>query len=336
MSKKSLILLSTILVLNFSFLTTAFAKNLNMNLAKENNHPKMANCLKKLELEYEKGAMAARLFAQGKNIKIKDRDEITVYLMSEPGTTVEEMSLQALDGKIIKRDGNVSKVRVPINMLTTIADTVSGILFIKLPDRLMPVAVESEGVNLTSASSYHSSGYTGSGVNVAVIDVGFALLNDAIDNHELPSNVVKIDCTGASCVSADFASETEDHGTAVAEIVYDMAPGANLYLIKVADTLDLWYAKNYAINHGIKIINCSLVALNTNFYDGECYNSNPVCTANHAYDNGILWVNAAGNQATRHYEATFTDPDSDGWHNVSGSDETINITASADQTINVY
>ncbi len=336
MSKKSLILLSTILVLNFSFLTTAFAKNLNMTLAKENNHPKMANCLKKLEVEYEKGDMAARLFAQGRNIKIKDRDEITVYLMSEPGTTVEEMSLQALGGKIIKRDGNVSKVRVPINMLTTIADTVSGILFIKLPDRLMPADVESEGVNLTSASSYHSSGYTGSGVNVAVIDVGFALLNDAIDNHELPSNVVKIDCTGAICVSADFASETEDHGTAVAEIVYDMAPGANLYLIKVADTLDLWYAKNYAINHGIKIINCSLVALNTNFYDGKCYNSNPVCTANHAYDHGILWVNAAGNQATRHFEATFTDPDSDGWHNVSGSDETINITAIAGQTINVY
>ncbi|MBW2641334.1 MAG: S8 family serine peptidase [Deltaproteobacteria bacterium] len=336
MYRKDLMILSTILVLNFSFFNTAFAKNLDMNPSKENVHPKMASCLKKLEIEYEKGGMAARRFATGRNIKIKDPDKITVFLMNEPGTTMDEMSLQAFGGEIIKRFGNVSKVTAPIPMLTPIADTVKEISFIKLPDRLIPVAVESEGVDLTSASSYHSSGYTGSGINVAVIDVGFDNLSSAISNGDLPNTVIKVDCTGASCVSASFSSETEEHGTAVAEIVYDMAPGANLYLIKVDDTLDLWDAKDYAISHGIDIINSSVVAFNTNFYDGECYNNYPVCTANHAYNHGILWVNAAGNQAQQHYEATFTDSDSDGWHNVSGTDETINITASSGQTIEVY
>jgi subtilisin family serine protease len=263
MSKKSLILLSTILVFNFSFLTAAFAKNLNMNLAKENIHPKIASCLKKLEVEYEKGPVAARLFAQGRNIKIKDQNNVTVYLMSEPGTSVDEMSLQALGGKIVKRADHVSKITAPINMLTAIADNVRGILFIKLPDRLIPADVQSEGVNLTSAFSYHSSGYTGSGVNVAVIDVGFDNLSSAISNGDLPNSVIKIDCTKESCVSASFSSssETEKHGTAVAEIVYDMAPGANLYLIKIDDTLDLWDAEDYAISHGIKIINHSLCGM---------------------------------------------------------------------------
>jgi len=338
MYRKALMILSAILVLNFYFCTISFAKNLDINPAKENVHPKMASCLKKLEIEHEKGGMAARLFAQGKNIKIKDPDKITVFLMNEPGTPMDEMSLQALGGEIVKRFGNVSKVTAPIPVLTTIADTVKGISFIKLPDRLIPADVESEGVNLTSAISYHSSGYAGSGVKVAVIDVGFDNLSSAISNGDLPNTVIKVDCTGASCVSASFSSfsETEEHGTAVAEIVYDMAPGANLYLIKVDDTLDLWDAKNYAISHGIDIINSSVVAFNTNFYDGACYNSNPVCTANDAYNHGILWVNAAGNQAQQHYEATFTDSDSDGWHNVSGTDETINITASSGQTIEVY
>jgi len=335
---KFLTLFGTILSLKFAFFTFAQAQDLNMTPAQENVHPKMASCLKKLEVEYEKVAMAARLFAQDRDLKIKDRDEIIVFLMNEPGTTVDEMSLQALGGEIIKSAGHGSKVKVPINMLTAIADNVRGISFIKPPDRLIPVAVQSQGVNLTSASSYHSSGYTGSGVNVAVIDVGFDNLSSAISNGDLPNSVIKIDCTGASCESASFpsSSETEEHGTAIAEIVYDMAPGANLYLIKVADTLDLWDAKNYAINHGIDIINSSLVAFNTNFYDGACYSSNPVCTANDAYNHGILWVNAAGNQAEQHYEATFTDFDSDGWHNISGTDETINITASAGQTIEVY
>jgi subtilisin family serine protease len=336
MSKKALMILSTILVLNFSFFNTASAKNSDMTPAKENVHPKMASCLKKLEIEYEKGLVAGRRFAKSRNIKIKDPDKITVFLMNEPGTTVDEMSLQDLGGKIIKRSGHVSKVTAPIPMLTPIADTISGISFIKLPDRLIPVAVESEGVDLTSASSYHSSGYTGSGINVAVIDVGFDNLSSAISNGDLPNTVIKVDCTGASCVSASFSSETEEHGTAVAEIVYDMARGATLYLIKVDDILDLWDAEEYAVDHGIDVINHSLVVFNTNFYDGECYNSNPVCTANHAYNHGILWVNAAGNQATRHYEATFTDLDGNGWHNVSAGDETINITASTGQTIDVY
>lgn len=319
-----LTIIGTILVFNFSFFIAAFAKNLNMNLAKENVHHKIASCLKKLEVEYEKGAIAARLFAKERNIKIQGPDKITVYLMSEPGTSIDETSLYNLGAKIIKQADNVTRAEVPIDMLTTIADTVKGISFIKTPDKLIPVAVESEGIDLTGADTYHNAGYTGSGVNVAVIDVGFVGLSSAINNGELPGNVEKVDCTVYPCVSNSPSLETDSyHGTAVAEIVCDMAPGANLYLIKVDDTLDLWDAKDYAISHGIKIINHSLVAFNTNFYDGACYNYNPVCTANHAYDHGILWVNAAGNQAKRHYEATFTD-------------ETINITASAGQTINVY
>jgi hypothetical protein len=227
-------------------------------------------------------------------------------------------------------------------MLTAVADTVNGVSFMKTPDKLIPVAVESEGVDLTGADTYHNAGYTGSGVKVAVIDVGFDDLSSAISNGELPDNpdkLKKIDCTGSGCVPSSFSAETDPHGTAVAEIVYDMAPSATLYLIKVTDILDLKDAKDFAIapNNGIRIVNASLVVANTNFYDGECYANNPVCTANSAYANNILWVNAAGNETKRHYEATFTDPEPNGWHNVSGSDETINITVKSNNTtINVY
>jgi subtilisin family serine protease len=330
MSKKSLIILSTILAFYFSFCTIVFSKNSDMTPAKENVHPKMTSCLKKLEMEYEKGPMAGRRFARSRDIKIKDPDKITMFLINEPGTTLDETELQALGGKIIKRAGHVSKIRAPIPMLTAIADTVKGVSFMKLPDRLIPADVESEGVDLTSASSYHLLGYTGSGVKVAVIDVGFNDLSFAISNGDLPNTVIRVDCTGASCVSASFLSETEKHGTAVAEIIYDMAPGATLYLLKVYDTSDLWDAKNYAINHGIDIINHSLVVFNTNFYDGKCFNSNPVCAANQAHDHGILWVNAAGNQATRHYEDTFN-PDGSDYHY-----EDIKIFANANDTIEVY
>jgi len=342
--RKCVVALCAIPVLYFFFFPVAFAQNLNIFPTKKNSHLKMSSYLEKLEKEYKEGTSAHRMFAQEMNISSHDPDKVTVYLMSAPDTSVDENALYDLGAQIIKQSGNVTKAKVPIGMVTAIANTVKGISFMKIPDKLIPVTVESEGVDLTGAGNYHNAGYTGSGVKVAVIDVGFAGLSSAISGGELPNNpdkLERIDCTGASCVSSSFSAETEPHGTAVAEIVYDMAPGATLYLIKIADDLDLEDAKNFAVNNGIRIINMSLVVPNTNFYDGTCWYPNfvnSVCTADDAYANNILWVNAAGNEAQRHYEAVFTDsePIPNGWHNVSGSSETISISANAGDTIQVY
>lgn len=329
--KGLLIISGTILVFNISSNVIASEQKLE----KKAMHPKIEGVLTDLQGENKKGVMAAQAFAQGKNIKMDDQDKITVFLISEIGTTVDRVSLQTYGGEIIKSADSLSKARVPINMLKTIADDVKGISFIKLPDRPIPLAIQSEGVGLIGASSYHSAGYTGSGIKVAIIDGGFAGLSSAISNGELPDSVVRVDCTWSSCVSTDFPSETDDHGTSVAEIVYDIAPDAQLYLIKIDDTLDLKDAKDYSISNGIRVINSSLGWFNTNFYSGECYFSNPVCTANDAYANGILWVNSIGNYAESHYEATFTDPDDDGFHNISETGETIGIIARVGNIIEV-
>jgi hypothetical protein len=343
--RKCVVLVCTIPVLYFFFSPAAFAQNLNVSPAKKNNHPKMSSYLDKLEKEYKEGAGAARMVAQSMNISPHDPDRVTVYLMSEPGTSVDEDALYNLGARVIKQADNVTKAKVPIDMLTAVADTVKGVSFMKTPDRLIPVDVESEGVDLTGADTYHQAGYTGSGAKVAVFDVGFIGLSNAILNNELPSNVVKVDCTVQPCNSNNPSIEnTSKHGTAVAEIVYDMAPGATLYLIKVTDGMDLEDAKIFAVNNGIRVINMSLVVPNTNFYDGKCWSlsgfSNPVCTANDAYANNILWVNAAGNEAQRHYEAVFKDSDSDGLHNVSGTIQKIDLNngnaVGAGDTIEVY
>jgi subtilisin family serine protease len=234
----------------------------------------------------------------------------------------------------------VIKAKIPINLLTAVADNVDGVSFMKAPDKLIPVAVTSQGVGLTGAETF---GYTGKGVKVAVFDVGFSGLSNAIVNDELPDNdnIVKVDCTKQPCDSNNPSIEnTSHHGTAVAEIIHDMAPGAKLYLIQVSDTMDLEDAKDFAVDNGIRIINHSLVVPNTNFYDGECWVfngfSNAVCTADDAYDKNILWVNAAGNEAKKHYWADFRDSDEDGWHDISDSSETISISANAGDTIEVY
>jgi len=92
--KKLLAIFSTILVLNVAFFTIATAKDLNMVVEKENIHPKVESRLQKLEKEYKKSAVAAKAFSRSKNIRIDDQNNITVYLISEPETTIDELTLQ--------------------------------------------------------------------------------------------------------------------------------------------------------------------------------------------------------------------------------------------------
>jgi subtilisin family serine protease len=324
-----------VFALGFIFFTSAIAIDSDRVLKKGYTHPKLSSRLRELQKAFELHGIVVEEYARRRNLRIESPDKITVYIILEPGIIVDEDFIQAYGAKIIKGAENVLKATVSFNMLETIADNVRGISFMKLPDRAIPSAIESEGVNLTGASSYHSGGYAGSGVKVAVIDVGFAGVSSAISDGELPNTAIMIDCTGSSCVPTDFSSETDLHGTAVAEIVHDLAPEATLYLIKIYDTLDLRDAKNYAVRNGIKIINHSVTYVNTNFYGGQCYNSNAVCTANDANTNGILWVNAMGNFGERHYGGTFTDSSGFGFHCVAGSDWTINIEASAGDVVNV-
>lgn len=329
----------TILILTILFAAIVRANGFNIAAKKKKVHPKMESVLYELAEEYKNGQVKLKQFAKKRVINIKDKNTITVFLILKTGGNADAIarkSLRDYGAQIIKSGDKVIKANVPINKLKQIAAHARGISFIKLPDKPIPLVFQSEGVSLTGASSFHSAGYRGSGVKVAIIDLGFASLSSAISAGELPDNVVKIDCTGESCASTAFSSETDSHGTSVAEIVHDMAPDAQLYLIKEGDILDLKNAKDYCISNEIKIINFSVGGLNENFYSGECYNDNKVCTTNDAYSHGILWVNSAGNAANKHYEATFADSDGDGWHDVSESSEVISLEASSGDIIKVY
>ncbi len=100
----------TTLLLSFYFSTAALAQRLNAIPIKENIHSKVERRLLELKNEYEKGQNIGTGFAQKKNIRVDDQNKITVYLVSEPETTLDETWLQALGTKVIKKSGNLSKI----------------------------------------------------------------------------------------------------------------------------------------------------------------------------------------------------------------------------------
>src|SRR5204862_217824 len=99
---------------------------------------------------------------------------------------------------------------------------------------------------------------------------------------------------------------------AVAEIVHEMAPAAELHLICVQTEVDLGLAEAYAKAQGIQIVNHSVAWFNTSRGDGSGGPGTPDAIVADAQANGILWVNAAGNSSQQHWSGTFVDTDGDG------------------------
>ena len=104
----------------------------------------------------------------------------------------------------------------------------------------MPESVRGQGVAVTGAARWHKAGARGRGVKVAVVDLGFSGYRRSQATGDLPGSAVKVDFCGPG------GFEATSHGTAVAEIVAEMAPDAKLYLVCIKDVAGLGLAVAYA------------------------------------------------------------------------------------------
>jgi subtilisin family serine protease len=176
-------------------------------------------------------------------------------------------------------------------------------------------AIPGENIAATAANLWQAGGLTGAGVKVAIIDLGFAGLAARQTEGEIPRTAITSDLCGGA-----FSTETS-HGTAVAEIVSEEAPGAQLYLYCVDSPITLAKAEAAAKVAGARVISHSVAWFNTWRGDGTGPAGTPDATAADAKANNILWINAAGNSGQKHWAGTFTDPDGNHYLNFSGTDE---------------
>ena len=83
---------------------------------------------------------------------------------------------------------------------------------VSLPTRLA-LAVTSEGLAGSGSPAWHAAGFTGAGVKVAILDLGFDGLGD-VPADDLPADVVEM-----AFDSDGIIDRLTDHGTQMAEIV---------------------------------------------------------------------------------------------------------------------
>jgi subtilisin family serine protease len=286
-------------------------------------HPKLESVLSQLaETAQSKGPAAAAAFARQRDIRLVD-NRATVTIEALPGKVDGAMSAaKALGARIDASQDNLIRVIVPAIRLTTLANN-PAIRLVRLPWKPVPLAM-SEGVSLVDADDWHTAGFTGSGVKVGIVDVGFAGYTGLLGT-ELPSSVTTM------WYGSGGTAGSNKHGTACAEIIYDMAPDADFYLTNVDDAVDFGNAVDWLIGQGVDVISCSLGWVMTGPGDGTGPVSGKVTAARTA---GILWANSAGNQAQRNWVGTWLDSDGDGIHDFNpGVDETNAIYAVAGYSI---
>ena len=246
-------------------------------------------------------------------------ERVTLILEAD---TLQQGDVSPHEGLIRYRHGRLHEVSIPASKVEALLNALPSNVLARLPYPHQAVAVTGQGVAITGAADMQALGDSAAGIKIGVIDLGFASLATSQASGDLPP-------TGPNLAITDYTGTGTggtDHGTNVAEIVHEMAPGASLYLAKISTEVQLGQALDAMAAAGVKVINHSVAWYLAAFYDG----TGPICDiANSADTKGAQWINAMGNSRLKHYLASFTDSNADLRHEFATGQNynTINLTS---------
>ncbi len=170
-----------------------------------------------------------------------------------------------------------------------------------------------EGIDALAARPWREAGIDGTGIKIAVFDSQFynaELWADELGDYQTNDCQAHTGCdVPIDSIHPDYSFEEGSHGVACAEVIHDIAPGAELHLVRVNGTTTLENAAAWAERNQIDVVSLSMSFFSNSFYDGEGL---PSTLASQMAGAGVQLVNSAGNYAYEHWDGDFYDPDDDG------------------------
>jgi subtilisin family serine protease len=238
-----------------------------------------------------------------------DPERATAVLRPAPGVSPEALAraVRALDpgGPPPLVAGGLVQARLPVGQLGAL-DGLEGLKSARQPLLARPREVVSEGVAPIFVEDWAAEGLTGAGVRVAVLDVGF-------DGWEA---LVGEELTGPVTSRLEGEWDSTAHGTAVAEVIADIAPDAELYLYNFLTDVEFIDRLNTILADEIDVVNASVGFDNVWTMDGSSPWSQAV---DQLQDYGVLYVAASGNEAENYARGALSDADGDGWAEIDGA-----------------
>ncbi len=265
------------------------------------------------------GASAGELLRRTSGLLTDDRAALPTIAVSielaAPATQPVLDELVAEGARVVNVAGPTVEAYAATGRLRALA-AVDAVRAIRPIRRQAATGTVSPAVALHGSDVWQAAGLTGAGVKVGIIDGGFDGIAARL-GKDAPAAVHAHCYTSVGKFTTNVAdcANGESHGTAVAEAVFDMAPGIDLYVADPISRLDEKNVVTWMTGNGVRIINASF--LSGLVFDGPGDGTSPYgdslySLVDRAVAGGALWVNAAGNAGDSGWTGAWTDPDSDG------------------------
>ncbi|MDX6538161.1 MAG: hypothetical protein QOD37_2502 [Gaiellales bacterium] len=248
----------------------------------------------------------------------------SLEIAAAPGRTASvSRALARLGAPVTARAGSLLQVRDAPGLADRLG-RVPGVRGVGPADVAVPDQVISQGLERMGADALQSRGLTGAGIRIAIVDLGFGPSWRSLLGKELPP-LSQIDATMSfdhtsgkpDIEGLSNADEPTGHGANVAQVVWDIAPGARYTFVNYHTQLELSQAVDWLVNGPDGKPRVDIVVHSNSFLDGPFDGTGVAARAvDRAHDAGIFWANSAGNYARRHWEGVAGDPDKDGWADI--------------------
>ncbi|MBI2194675.1 MAG: S8 family serine peptidase [Planctomycetes bacterium] len=228
-------------------------------------------------------------------LRVNDQGEVQVYvyLQDLDAETLDRLKARGLKVETSYDPGKVVQGWLSFRDFDGLSQLAS-VRSIRTPDYAMPMtgSVNSEGDAILNANDLRALGFTGSGVKVGVLSDGVDNRQSAINSGDLPAAIE---------IATGFQG-SGDEGTAMLEIIHDLAPGASLAFAGPSTSLDMVNAIR-----ALRNLNCQVIIDDLGFFGEPYFEDGPIAQEVTATVNaGVFYCSAAGNHSDVHYEADFS------------------------------
>jgi len=237
--------------------------------------------------------------ARSNSLVTKDQSKVQVYIKTQSVTQNDLSQLEKLDFEIEIVNEKLNKVQgwVSLNSIDAIT-RLDNVISVTSPvyGHSKVGSRTTEGDAILRSSILRNQGITGSGVRVGIISDGSAGLSAAQASGDLPSNVTQF----SSCIVGFISGCSE--GTAMAEIIHDIAPDAEL---AIADALTTSLEFIQRLDQLANDFNADIIVDDLGFFGEPVFEDGDIAQAVTDLPENIVYVSAAGNSGDQHYQGTY-------------------------------
>ena len=242
--------------------------------------------------------------------------------------------------EIVNEELGIIQARAPSANVEAIAE-LGFVKRIRTPDysAANTGSVTSEGDSILNADDVRNLGFTGAGIRVGVLSDGVESMADAQATNDLPAVIER---------NPAFPGVSGDEGTAMLEIVHDLAPDARLAFTGGSDglpsTLEKINGINWLATQAFGGNGADVIVDDTTNYNEPFFEDGPVArAAQRASDSGALYVHSAGNfrnGLVAHYVDSYRPTAPLGLHdfdsNPARSDVLMTVLIQEEQPVSVF